>query len=166
MKVWTLADAASQAVARSRDPGGSWMTPDQFAQWCERFFPSGRQIGDAMERAIGVPKRAAKMRRDGLIVISKTEALACAHYAMGFPVPTPPGNTEAFAEWLASRFVAANAVNGWLELSGGYVANRVRGFVLRDGVRHPAPADVGMIRALDWVYRVGPVVPWIEGRSP
>lgn len=167
MKGWNLRDAADQAVTRSQDLGaGSWMTAAQFSEWSERHFPARRRIGDAMEQAVGLSKQAARRRREGDVKVSKQEALACAHYAMGFPMPAPAGDVEAFSRWFAARFVTAYSVNAWLELGGGAITHCLRGFVLRDGSRFEALPDATLIRALDWVWRVGPVVPWFEGDAP
>lgn len=138
------------------------MTPAQFSAWSERFFPPRKQIGDAMAREIGIDKGPAKRRREGSISVSKHEALACAHYALGFPLPTPAGDVEAFARWFGRHFATANSVNLWLDLSNGFISFRLRGYAMRGEERVSTVPDATLIRALDWVHRVGPVAPWFE----
>lgn len=156
-------------MAELNQRGRVWMTPEEFKTW------------------VGVAKAVTKQRKEPLAVaqhdlgltagrvydlqrpdrvalrglkISKVEALACAHYAMGLPRPVEPGNAEALMEWFAPRFGAVVNVAAFLDVTDAWLGARLRGWMLTRGERRDAPPEGFLVRALDWVYRVGPVCPY------
>lgn len=140
-----------------------WMTTEEFAAWIEKNFPM-RQRGATgrMMDAVGF----GKARRASLLAgerVRKVEALAMAHYGAGLPLPCPVGDVDAFSTWATEKFGAVRVVNAALELSESYVTDRMRGYDINGG-RVPREPDALLIRALDWVWRMGAFSPY--GQRP
>lgn len=139
-----------------------WMTRDQFADWITVQSFAARRRGDPVKpaEATGISSHQRLSILRGVRAVEKTEALACAHYAMQLAMPVPAGDVEGFADWCGRTFGAVNEVTKWLDLPGNYITDRMRGFDVRKGVRHEVAPGAGLIRALDWVARVGPICPY------
>jgi hypothetical protein len=138
-----------------------WMTCEEFAAFADRFFPLQKAGGGVkpLAKHIGV----AMKRRRAIIAgepVRKIEALACAHYAAGLPLPIAPGDVRAFHEWFHGVFGAARAVGIALGISHGYIPERLAGYELAGGARRARSPDEQLIRALDWMRRMGAVSPY------
>jgi hypothetical protein len=78
----------------------------------------------------------------------------------GLPLPCPIDSGEAFSEWFAPRFGTAGPVSRALELNPKFIPERLNGYVVRDGAREARSPGSTLLRALDWVWRVGPYSPY------
>lgn len=158
---WRLTAALNALAGENRDV---WMTPETFGAFQDRFFPLNGRKGPKIADEIGLSGAQARERRSGRLPVKKYEALSCAHYALGFPIPLTltdgVADTDDFQAWFAPRFGMTPPVNGWLDLAEHSLAALMRGYQSRGAGRIPRLADAGHLRALDWVWRVGPVVPW------
>lgn len=101
-----------------------------------------------------------KVRR---LVITKVEALACAHYLLGLDKPCTPAELSA---WFWPRFGQVAPIAAWLDEEQTGFSARINGHQVRDGVRHDVVASGALIRALDWVHRIGPFNPYGDRPDP
>lgn len=137
-----------------------WMTTEEFTTWLERNFPLRKRsatIGLAEAIGIGVRRRATLLAGGA---VWKIEALAMAHYAAGLPLPVPVGDVDAFSTWVMQKFGAVRAVTAALDLGPTYVSDRMRGYDINNGGRLVREPEVDIIRALDWVWRMGAFSPY------
>lgn len=165
MKAWRPVRAATVAalsVERSRGTR-TWMTQAEFGAWAQQHFPTGRKTaGLTMEVAVGITKKRRKSILEGSEV-TPTEALAMAHFStLGWARPIMPGNAEVFSAWYTPKFGAALPAAMVLEIKDATISDRLRGYALKRGARHERLPEIGLIRALDWLYRVGPFCPYGE----
>lgn len=155
VRSWRPARAgALVALQKSR----VWMTLDEF----ENFLANTRLPklrGKVLSERLEIGKKRLKAIREGS-PISRVEALACAHYQLGLALPVPAGDVEAFGPWVNARFGAFEAIGNFLGIRGDDITNRIRGYDTRKGGRVPCKPGPQLIRALDWVYRVGPSCPF------
>lgn len=100
----------------------------------------------------------SRTKRRGL-VISRIEALACAHYVLGFEKPCDPAGLK---DWFWPRFGAMTHICAWLDTDPTEFSGQIEGSYVKDGVRQQVVASGALIRALDWVHRFGPVCPYGE----
>jgi hypothetical protein len=136
-----------------------WMTREQFEAWWARCNAGPRKLRlDASE--VGISREMARARIEGRQRVRKIEALAIAHHALGFPMPIEAGSVRAFNDWFMPRFVTREPLNDWLDLGPGTLGLYLQGYTIKQGKRWDRIPDACMIRAVDWVYRVGPVCPW------
>lgn len=166
---WRPHRAAVIAGTESR----CWMTPAEFGTWItEQTWAWRRRAKDGPPEprplpAVGINATHSSSNRKlhllrGTRAVSKIEALAMAHYAHRFPLPFDVGDVAAFADWFPPRFALAGGIAEWLEYRAVDLTDRLRGFDVRDGQRWARAPEAGLIRALDWVWRVGPFCPYGE----
>lgn len=139
---------------------GVWMTADEFSAWVDGGRLLARRWGaQRPEVAIGLPRKKRLAYEKGSTQVPKPVALACAHWA--FNLAPPPIETSAQLDaWFAPRFGDVPAVEAWLDMSKGLLGDYLRGWQSRAGgrvAREPYPV---LIRALDWVWKKGPVLPY------
>jgi hypothetical protein len=130
---------AGALMALAEEQPRIWMTQQQFIDWLD------------------VNSWVSRRRKEG---VSKVEALACAHYHARFDVPTPPGDVNAFAIWVNDTFGAARRIGEWLDLTNTIITDRMRGFDIDLGRRRVRAPEIDLIRAMDFVARCGPFVPY------
>lgn len=134
-----------------------WMSTAEFQHWHATHF-EWRRRGPKLKDELGIAKTRRLALRDGAAV-TKIEALAFAHYAAGLPLPcelTP----DDLADWFAPRFSASEGVAAVLHMKADTLLAKMRGYAMKAGVRVAREPDVTLLRALDWVWRVGPFSPY------
>ena len=136
---------------RTTIAAGGWVAADR-----RTHVPVAEALGMSTNRARGILR--------GETPITKTIALACAHVDIGRAVPIPM-ETEAFQAWFSERFVSPHAISKWMEVNYEWLCNMLRGFRMAEGVRVPIKPTMVVVRALDWIWSIGPVVPYGE-RAP
>jgi hypothetical protein len=163
---WKPMRAALLIAARDLQPheGPIW-SGDRFAQWEAeaKLLAKARGDGRPRDRLGFTADQARKMRAEG---VEKVRVLACAHYTLGLPQPVPAGDVRTFEDWFYPRFKSANAVAPWLGVSVPFLNDRLRGFATKGADRTPREPEAWLIRALDWVATVGPLMPYPDKPSP
>lgn len=158
-----LAREDAERAAISDQKGG--MSGPEFAAWMKeakavlkvRGLAHGSSY-TAVEEALGIgPDTRRSFARNGA---PKLVALACAHVLFGFALPVPPEDPEAFDAWYRPRFMTAASVADWLQVDGGWIGARLSGFETLKGERVERLPPAYLIRALDWLWRMGPVSPY------
>lgn len=158
--------AALVALAEIEAEDRVWMTLEEFAAWRATHRIDDMRFGYIRTReAIGMASSRIKalvagLKGEPVTPISVIEALACAHFSMGLKPPVPAGDVEAFSEWFGPRFGAVEPLARWLKVRGETITDRLRGYDMRDGRRRDRLPEIDMIRAMDWIWRVGPVCPF------
>jgi hypothetical protein len=159
---WRPVRAALVLAATEPAKGHRWMTPAEAEAWILRHFPPNRQVrGYGIDAAVGISKNRRRSILDGALV-HKAEAMAMAHYGV-FGRDRPlleDSSPAAFSEWFTANFANARAVGAAIDRTSHFLTERMVGFSIERGVRVPRLADAGTIRALDWLLRVGPHVPY------
>lgn len=167
---WRPATAAVEAVIAAQS-GGVHMTSDDFMTWKKQARAVARVRGLDIKTYlhIGMSKyryndlgNARRVEERGLI-FSKVEALACAHFLMGFDLPCEP---DGLKEWFWPRLGQMSAVARFLEMSPDALSGWINGYVIRDGVRTPMAPSLADLRALDWTWRCGPFNPYGQYQKP
>ena len=153
---WSWRPARAGMLVGIQEGPAVWMTVAEFEAWRARFKLRGAKLFEVT--SIG-RHRLASIRERGE-PISRVEALACAHYALGLDQPVASGDVEAFAAWAAPRFGAFEALGAWLQVRGDWITDRMRGYDLRGGKRIERTPEGSLIRAMDYVWRVGPSCPY------
>lgn len=150
--IWTPQADAFWRLSNAPD---AWMAPEQFAAiWATHFHraiarPSGAQ-------AVGIGKEVADRIMSGERPIKKVEALAVAHFLLGLPAPG-----GCFADWFTARFgLAGPEVSAWLELPARRGVGRPVPGMNLEACLAGDPPNVALVRALDWLYRAGPLTPF------
>lgn len=133
-----------------------WMATAEFTDWFNDFRRNRRTL---VQEQIGMATSRRGAILDGAR-ITKVEALAIAHYRAGLQPPVLPGDTEGFRTWFDAWFGGPMVMNKVLELSRTYINERLSGYAVTSNGRAARLPDVGLIRALDWVLRVGPFSPY------
>lgn len=153
---------AAVALSLERRSRSAWMTVEELADWTVQAAVRGKVSSPRIKPhdAIGLSRPQLARRLRGVQRITKAEALACGHYLPGFPLPVAGPEPELLAEWFYPRFGGTERIGTWLEIQPSRVADRLRGYDVREGVRIPRAPEVWLMRALDWVSRMGPVCPY------
>jgi hypothetical protein len=153
---------AGALMALAEEQPRIWMTQQQFIDWLDvnSWVSRRRKEGVTPIQAIGMSPRTKLKLIRGERPVSKVEALACAHYHARFDVPTPPGDVNAFAIWVNDTFGAARRIGEWLDLTNTIITDRMRGFDIDLGRRRVRAPEIDLIRAMDFVARCGPFVPY------
>ena len=156
-------------LAEINDRDRVWMTPEEFAAWvkvAKAVAKSRKEPTNAAQHDLGLTagrvydlQRRERVELRGL-KISKVEALACAHYAMGLLKPVPTGDADALQAWFMPRFGNVTHAASFLDVTDAWLGNRLRGWSLVRGQRKTVLPEGYLIRALDWLYRVGPICPY------
>jgi len=149
-----------------------WMTPREFEAIWQTFFHRSRKR-DPVE-IIGVNYKMAYRVIGGERAVRKTEALAIAHWMMGFDPPPVIGDAYRFGLWFGAIFGDSESTMGdWLELpSYATLADIVRGHSIIAGKRVERTPGVALVRSIDWIRRCGPYTPFnrpdpcLEGYEP
>ena len=102
---------------------------------------------------------SAKRQAEKGITVSRSEAMACAHYLMDLPKPCTP---EGLADWFWPRFGAFANVAPLFDMQAVAFSSRINGYVIEDGVKKIVVPEGHFIRALDWIWRFGPTNPYGE----
>lgn len=148
---------------------GVWMTPEEFKTWIGIAKALAKQRKEPIAVAqhdLGLTKgRIYDLQRPERVAlrglkISKMEALACAHYVMGFDHPVPPGDADALSAWFEPRFGNVTNAAAFLDVTDSWLGARLRGWMLSRGNRKVTLPEGFLVRALDWVWRVGPICPY------
>lgn len=160
------AAAALALAARDVEPGHVWMTTDEFRHFLDKVIGRGRKQGTGTERlmemvSIGYARRHYILNGSP---IHKVEALACAHASLGLPLPIPAEQHALFGAWLHEFFGEVAPVAAALEVDPRTLHRRVAGFSNDRGVRRACEPEAQIIRAMDWLWRVGNVSPF--GKRP
>lgn len=151
--------AAVMALAVENTPAAQHehMRTDEFRTWVEAFTAQGGRMSDiAAEIGMAATRRLSIL---GGARIEKSEALACAHWAAGLPLPIDL-KPEAFAEWFMPRFGGARAVARALGVRETTISDQMRGYEVTSAGRAERLPNVRVVRALDWCWRVGPFSPY------
>lgn len=154
---WRVPRAALAAAAVDR----IWMTPEQFKDWllAQEFLAKKRK--DPVKPVLALEIKAQKMDYlRGKRPISKMHALAMAHYAAGLPMPIEPEDTVAFDHWFTENFGITTGAGEFLDVGQSYIGDRVRGYDITRKGRAERLAGPALIRALDWILRMGPFCPY------
>lgn len=152
--------AAARALGLREAEGHIWMTAEEFGRWLETYTPGKR--GEPL-RQVGIARSRRAAILDERMPIKAIEALAIAHYRAGLPVPCELA-PEAFEAWFTPRFGYAAAVANVLGVNGRLITEQMRGFAVTSAGRAQRLPDITLVRALDWVWRVGPISPY--GATP
>jgi hypothetical protein len=158
--------AAILAMAAKENVATSWMTAEEFEALVKAAGMEGRRRGstERLREDLGMTSLRRQKLLNGSAEASKIEALACAHLSLRFPMPVPAGDCAAFGRWVMPRFGAVEPVADFLGVRGAYILDRVKGFEITRGERRPRSPEPDLIRALDWLWRMGPVNPF--GKAP
>lgn len=146
-------------------PGEQHMTTDQFALWKKQARALAKITGRTEKPVddLGMnAKRFAELgnanrQRTKKIYVSRSEALGCAHYLMGLDKPCTPAELR---DWFWERFGALAHVHPFLDMQAQAFASRINGYWIDDGVRKDVTPEGHFIRALDWIWRFGPINPY------
>ena len=147
------------AAARALEPPREWMSQEDFADVWRRYFHRARTAPGV--EIIGINAPVAKRIITGERPIRKVEALSVYHFLMGWRPPPLVDEPESFRIWFEGVFGdAQNPVGDWLELSSqARILDYMRGHTVIMGRTFDRRPGVALVRALDWVRRVGPIVP-------
>lgn len=164
MPSWRAARAGvAMAIADAASKDHVWMTTAEFAAWFSRFVAPprpGARLRVSMEEVVGIATHRRRAIMDGAR-IRKWEALAMAHYAIhGDVLPIAPGDPAAFNAWVTGNFGFVEAIARAVEVEARYISSRMAGYRMVDGQRFARTPEQPIIRALDWVLRVGPYSPY------
>lgn len=152
--------AAILAMAGEAAKDHVWMTREEFVAFEAVHFPPGKRVKASMIDEIGIGRgRRYRILSEGA-PITKIEALAMAHYATIRTLPIPANDPPAFAAWMDANFGSVFPVTETLQLNSKYVYNRARGHEVRGAGRLERLPEAALIRALDWIRRVGPYSPY------
>lgn len=160
---WRPARAALLHSAQER----SWMTPIQLQAFLLSHDFLAKRLGQ--EKALALLPELKSPKLDylrGIRPVPKMIALACAHVQACFEMPIPAGDVPAFDRWFTEHFGHAAGVTEFLDVAESYITDRIRGYDMSRTGRQARLAGPALIRALDWVRRMGPFCPFGEGSSP
>lgn len=157
--------ARASLMAALADPGDQHMSAAQFGLWKKqaRRLANLQKRTEKPEEDMGIPlnrfyEMSSPSRRASKgVYTSRAEAMACAHYLLGYPKPCTP---EGLREWFNPRFGAMPGVLDAIGLESTAFAARLNGYWIDDGVKKIVVAEGYFIRALDWIWRFGPVNPY------
>lgn len=159
-RAWQPVRAAALMVTEANPDGHVWMTAAEF-EACSRPY---RMAEVAAQTGVTQWRRRAILAGDP---VRKVEALAFAHWTAGLPLPVPAGEVEAFAAWVERCFGLTAPVTRALGLRDrDHILDRVRGYTMRSGRRSPRQPEAGLIRAMDWCHRIGPISPYGDRLGP
>jgi hypothetical protein len=96
---------------------------------------------------------------------SKAVALACAHYLFGLELPIAAEDPRLFEEWYRPRFGGTERVADWLQVNPNWLSARLRGFEVIKDERVERLPPAYLIRACDWLWRVGPFCPYGDRKA-
>lgn len=154
---------AAAAMALALEGAGAhhcWMTQAEFEAWYLRFASGKRAHVREVEALVGIGHPRMKRLIAGEAV-TKTEALAMAHYAIfGARLPIEAHHAPTFAAWYEAHFAATRTPADTLCVAKAYISDRMRGYGIDHGQRVAREPGVALIRALDWMLRVGPCSPY------
>ncbi|AKU43505.1 hypothetical protein CPT_Sansa101 [Caulobacter phage Sansa] len=166
---------AAVVAATSDVENRIWMTPEEFADWVQGAKALAMRLGRGTTHPYQdlqiAPLRVKKLKNPKLmaaegLIIKKGEALACAHYLMNFPKPVDNGDVEGFADWFDRRLKSVNLIAPYLNMGADTLGSRLRGYdVVRDQRVERKP-EGWLIRALDWIDRMGPICPYGPRPAP
>ena len=93
----------------------------------------------------------------GAAPVPKIMALAAAHYALQLPAPAVDSSHVAFAAWFFDRFPSDRIAQlaEHLDCTEETIRKALRGYTLVKGERAPRSPTPQLLRALDWIYRLG-----------
>ncbi|MBU0801377.1 MAG: hypothetical protein KKA05_10320 [Alphaproteobacteria bacterium] len=154
---------AAMEIMVVEDHGRVWMSPEQLTTWKAEAKALCRARGLPTTRIhdhIGMSAAMLKVRCAGSVPVTKLESLACAHFAFGLDLPIAAGDARAFADWFRPLFGGTTQVSRWLGIDHDMIDARMAGFAIRGGKRFERSPEIGMIRALDWLIRIGPITPY------
>lgn len=157
---WRPLSAAIVCAVRDLEAKPVW-SGEAFRAWEAeaKLLCKARGDGKLGER-MGLTKLQLRhCRADGA---DKPIALACAHYTLGLPMPVPAEDVRAFDDWFRPRFGGVERPSEWLGVGNEWLAVRLRGYQLIGGERVPRAPAAWLIRALDWMFTVGPITPYGE----
>jgi hypothetical protein len=158
---WRPVRAAALAAMRDlvEPEGEGIMSPEEFARWRSEAKVLARARGDGnIHDRMGIsPWTARQYEQKGA---PKLIALACAHYLLGRPLPIPSGDSRALEDWFTPRFGGVQRVADWLGVSRDWLTARLKGWEMVKGERVERYPEANLIRALDWMYNVGPICPY------
>lgn len=146
-------------------PGETHMTAEQFGVWKKQARNMAKIKGVAEKPVddLGMAhfryrelSSASRQKTKG-IAISRPEALACAHYLLGFDKPCTPAE---LADWFYPRFVTFASVAPLLDMTTEAFGWRINGYRIEDGVKKTVVPEGYFIRALDWIWRFGILNPY------
>lgn len=152
---WRPVRAAAVRALAVKESVQPWMWPAEFWHWAGGLRRGERGVFQS-ETGIAPARRKAIMHG---APISPSEALAIAHYRAGLPVPIEL-ESAAFETWFMPRFGAARPVARVLCVNPETLTDQMRGYALTSGGRALRKPDITLVRALDWVWRVGPFSPY------
>jgi len=164
---WRPIRAAALLTAHDAERDRVWMTAEEFRVWLDRQrkLATRLKLAHPLEdlemsrnRAKDLQTDAAQKRRGTRV--SKVEALACAHLALGLPKPLENGDTDAFYAYFMARFGVVGRVAEFLHINPENFTDRLRGWSIVRGERVARPVEGYFIRALDWLWSVGPLCPY------
>lgn len=174
------ASAAARRKAQVLLEHGAGMSLEQFAMWDEtqrvlsrrfKLIKPRLRIGMSERRRLALLQAALpadvaagiigeEERPPPPTAITTIESLACAHVAIGLPMPIARGDVGEFATWCAERFGHVDDVARCLGVRTDWITDRIRGFDIRGKKREARAPDAGLIRAMDWLAYAGPFNPW------
>lgn len=162
LHAWRPVRAAALMAIRDIEAAGEdriVMSAEEFKAWRKTALAVARERGEGnyLERVGLSGFQARGYSEKGA---TKMVGLACAHFLMGLPMPIEPGDARAFDGWYTPRFGAVDRVATWLGVSTPYLTARLKGFEVLKGVRYAREPEIYLIRALDWLWSVGPVCPY------
>ncbi len=165
LRSWRPLRAAAAALEPREDP--IWMTADQFSRWHIGEMAIRRKLANEIRPAadLGISATVRAGYLNGSQTIPKIIALACAHISAGHALPVPAEDHELFAHWFHPRFGAVESITDFLDMGKSQIADRLKGYQMVEGVRRVRQPGPALIRALDWVYRVGPFCPYGDGMA-
>jgi hypothetical protein len=156
--LYALADLARPVDYGEEEP--MWMSGPEFARWRAEIKLVAKARKQAMKAQdfLGVSDFQVRlMEKTGA---PKWIALACAHALFGHDLPVPADDVDAFREWYDARFRAVDRVAAWLGVGHKWLSCRMSGFEMVGGQRAERSPSAGLIRACDWLWRMGPYCPY------
>lgn len=142
---------------RAANSGLTWMTTEEFNAWMDTFTRYRRQ-GACTNVGITAGRRRAIM---GGEKITPAEALAVAHFRAGLPLPCDLEAAD-FKAWFMPRFAGLTAICETLAIKPKTLASYLHGYSIDHGQRIARKPARAVVRALDWVWKVGPFSPYGE----
>lgn len=148
------------------DGDRTFMSGAEFAAWEENAKALAKVRGEdrkVAQAVLGISRfQARDYAENGA---SKIIAVACAHYLFGLPMPIAAEDPRAFDAWYRPRFGGTERVGQWLQVNPDWIGARLRGFEVIKDSRHTRLPPAHLIRACDWLWRIGPFCPYGDRKA-
>lgn len=138
------------------------MKTEQFTTWLMEQEILRRRRKDPIKPCDAIGMGAARRRTllHGRDVPTKTEALACAHYALRMELPFAL-ESAALSVFVEQHLGDPRSTMLWLGATPSVLADQMRGYRINAHKEQaPAPVNPTLARALHWIVQNGPFTPY------